>query len=159
MPEEELELDLDLEENKVERRIKQLSEKVKLTAQERDELAKAKEDALAEKDSVSKERDFYKGFSQVASKHSAAAEYQDKIWEKVKQGYEIEDATISVLAKEGKYSAPAVPQAPVERENPTGGSAATALTGGGQKSIGEMNREELRAALLDADSRGEFRNF
>ena len=155
------ELDLELEENdeqeninKVEKRIKSLSEKVKLTSEERDEKAKL----LAERDgqlaNASKERDFYKGFNQVSAKYPGANEYQDKILEKVNAGYDVEDATISILAKEGKYT-PAEPI--VEKERVAGGSAATAMKGGESKSPQEMSQDERRAALLDLEAKGEIK--
>src|SRR3990167_2382550 len=106
MADEELDLELDEQENinKVEKRIKSLSEKVKLTSEERDELKGLNEGLTAEKHTLSKERDFYKGFNQVSAKYPGANEYQDKILEKVNQGYDVEDATISILAKECKYN-------------------------------------------------------
>ena len=62
-------------------------------------------------------------------------------------GYTVEDATVAVLAKEGKLTGMPTPQPPVE--NPAGGSAITNL-GGGEKSLNEMSRDEKRAALVDA---------
>ena len=70
MADEEL-LDFELDDdinNKVERRIKSLSEKVKLTSEERDEkdrILKERDEQLA---NASKERDFFKGFNQVSTK-------------------------------------------------------------------------------------------
>src|SRR3990167_6378974 len=129
---DELDLDLDSTEeqekiNKVEKRIKDLSEKVRLTSTERDDFAKAKEQAEVEKSAALKDVDFYKNFSTVSSKYTGSAEYQDKIKEKVMAGYDLEDATISILAKEGKFT----PQvAPLEKESPAGGSAPTTLKSG-----------------------------
>lgn len=153
------ELDLELEEdqqeniNRVEKRIKSLSEKVKLTSTERDELAKAKETETLARATAEKERDFYKGFNQVSTKYPGASEYQDKILEKVNAGYDVEDATISILAKEGKYT-PAPIQAETGRA--AGGSAATAMAGSDSKSPQEMSQDELRGALLDLEAKGEF---
>lgn len=149
-------LDLELEEeniNKVEKRIKTLSEKVKLTSEERDELAKAKETLEGEKTSLSKERDFYKGFNQISTKYPGASEYQDKILEKVNAGYDVEDATISILAKEGKFT-PA--ETRTETENAAGGSASTTINSG-DKNPQEMTQDERRAKLLDMESRGEIK--
>lgn len=120
-------------------RFKDLSEKVELTAKERDE-ATAK--ALA----AEKEVEFYKGFSKVSSKYEGAADYQDKILEKVNSGYDLEDATISVLAKAGKLQ-----NAPVQRQSPAGGSASTAIQAGDDKPLGEMTRAEKRAALEETE--------
>jgi len=150
-------LDLELEDeqeniNKVELRIKKLSEKVKLTSEERDEkdkLLQEKESLLA---NTSKELEFFKGFSKVSAKYQGANEYQDKIWEKVKSGYDVEDATISILAKEGKYT----PQAPkVERESAAGGSASTSMSDN-EKTAQDMSQDERKAALLALEAKGEF---
>lgn len=153
---EDEELDLNLEEdinNKVEKRIKSLSEKVKLTSGERDELKKLNETLATDKDSISKERDFYKGFNQVSAKYPGANEYQDKILEKVNAGYDVEDATISILAKEGKYT-PTAPK--VETENVAGGSAATTMTGNDAKTPQEMSQDERSAALRELEAKGEL---
>jgi len=156
MADEELDLELDEQENinKVEKRIKSLSEKVKLTSEERDELKGLNDNLTAEKHTLSKERDFYKGFNQVSAKYPGANEYQDKILEKVNAGYEVEDATISILAKEGKFS-PVVPV--VEKETVAGGSASTALKGGEGKSPEEMTQAEREATLKDYEAKGELK--
>ncbi len=120
-----------------EMRLKDLSEKVETTAKERDE-ATAK--ALA----AEKEVEFYKGFSKVSSKYEGAADYQDKILEKVNSGYDLEDATISVLAKAGKLQ-----NAPTARQSPAGGSASTAIQAGDDKPVGEMTTAEKREKLLE----------
>ena len=158
MAEEELDLELDTGQeeniNKVEKRIKSLSEKVKLTSEERDELKGLNDSLTAEKHSLSKERDFYKGFNQVSAKYPGANEYQDKILEKVNAGYDVEDATISILAKEGKYN-PTQPKTEVERA--AGGSAAIAMKGNDDKTPEKMSQDERRAALLDFEAKGEFK--
>lgn len=155
MAEEELDLELEEQDNinKVEKRIKSLSEKVKLTSEERDELAKAKQELEVKNSNISKERDFYKGFNQVSAKYPGASEYQDKILEKVNAGYDVEDATISILAKEGKYT-PTQPKA--ESERAAGGSAATSLKGNDSKTPQEMSQDERRAQLLEMEAKGEF---
>lgn len=149
---DEDELDLELEEeniNRVEKRIKSLSEKVKLTSEERDELKGLNETLNSEKTSLTKERDFFKGFNQVSAKYPGASEYQDKILEKVNAGYDVEDATISILAKEGKYT-PTV----AESESVAGGSAATAMISNDGKNPKEMSQDERRAQLLEIESQG-----
>lgn len=161
MADEEL-LDLDLDQgevpNRTEKRIKDLSEKVKTTATERDDFAKGKADEESKRIAVEKERDFFKNFNTVSSKYQGAADYQDKILEKVKSGYDVEDATISILAKEGKYQPQAAPPPP--KESPAGGSATTTLKSG-EKSLEEMTREEKKAAVQDSLNKGEisFRNL
>lgn len=134
----------------IKNRYQQLSEKVKLTSQEKDELAKAKTALEADKESLSKERDFYKGSSALIAKYPSASEFQDKIWEKVKAGYEIEDATVSVLNKEGKLSAP--PPEPKPRMQVEGGSAPTAFEGEKKPTT----RKEMRNALVELDKQGEL---
>ncbi len=119
-------------------RFKDLSEKVELTAKERDE-------ATAKATALEKENEFYKGFSKVSSKYEGAADHQDKILEKYTAGYDLEDATISVLAKAGKLQ-----NAPT-RQSPAGGSASTAIQAGDDKPISEMTRAEKRAALEEQD--------
>jgi hypothetical protein len=142
--------------NKIEKRISELNKKVILTAKERDDLAKAKEELQLEKDTAIKERDFYAGFADSIAKYPGANEYKEAIKEKVLAGYDPEDATIAVLAKEGKY-APQVQEAQAEvQESPVGGSAVNQMNLKGEKAPQEMNREELRAALVEAEKRGEL---
>lgn len=140
--------------NKVEKRIKDLSEKVRLTASERDDFAKAKAEAEAKVESAQKDVEFFKNFNTMASKYQGATDFQDKIQEKVKAGYELEDATISILAKEGKYTPPPVVQAP--KQSPAGGSATNTIKSGGEKSVGEMTQDERRNFLIEAEKRGDI---
>ena len=154
MAEEDVDIDLDLEgqESKSEIRIKDLSHKVKVTSEERDELNKVKETLEQEKASLSKEVDFFKNFTPLTAKYQGALEYQDQIKEKHLAGYELEDATIAVLAKEGKFTPQAAPPAP--KENPAGGSASNATPG--EKTLQDMNRDELREQLIEAEKRGDI---
>lgn len=154
----ENEIDLNLEQDNEEitrkdNRIKSLSDKVKLTAEERDNLAKEKEEIAQARIQAEKERDFFKGFNTLSSKYQGANEYQDKIWEKVKSGYELEDATIAILAKEGKLQG--APTPPPEKIVAAGGSAATGIADAVEKPPKTMPRDELRAALMEAESKGE----
>lgn len=141
------ELELELEDNDVEKRIKDLSRKVKLTSEERDEKQRLLEERDAQLGTVSKERDFFKDFSGNIAKYPQATEYQDVIKEKVMSGYTVEDATIAVLAKEGKLTQAPTPTVPPA--NPAGGSAPTNVSSG-EKPIEEMSRDEKRAALMEA---------
>ena len=108
--ENELNLDLDQieinEEKKlqVKDRFAKLSEKMTLTAREKEE-AEARLQA-------EKERDFFRDFSQVSSKYPKATEYQAQILEKVDSGYTTEDATLAILAKEGKLQTTMEPVKP-----------------------------------------------
>lgn len=161
MAEDDL-LDLELDDstpqdennNKVEKRIKDLSGKVKTTAEERDAERVKSQQLETEKAVALKDAEFYKNFNATASKYQGAADYQDKIKELTDKGYELEDATISILAKEGKYTPPPTPQPP--RESPAGGSAPTQLKTGGAKTVGEMTQEERRAELMEAEKRGDI---
>ena len=139
---------------KVEKRIKDLSEKVKLTSEERDE----KERLLQERDikisGLEKERDFLNSFGDAMAKYPDAISYKDKIKEKVLKGYSMEDAINSTLILEGKYNPPVKPE--VSSENPAGGSAATQPITGGEKPISELTREEKRVKLLEAEQRGDI---
>ena len=148
------ELEVQAEEKlKVKNRFQTLSEKVILTSKERDEaIAKAQAESEA-KLTAEKERDFFKEFSANVSKYPQAAEYQDKILEKVKGGYTPEDAMVAVLAKEGKLNvtseAPQAPSLQVE-----GGSAPTSFEG--NKTLSQMTPEEKFAALKEAESSGDL---
>lgn len=139
------------EQLKAKNRFEQLSEKVILTSKEKDAEIEARKKVESERDSISKERDFYKDFSANVPKYPGASEYQDKILEKVKLGYSTEDAMVSVLAKEGKLPSQPVQQPHVQVE---GGSAANVSSGG--KSVRDMTLAEKRAALTEADNNGDL---
>lgn len=155
------ELDLDLTEgqeeiNREKSRNKGLSEKVIQTAKERDEATALATKEAAEKATALKDVEFYKNFSTVASKYQGANEYQDQIREKVALGLDVEDATMLVLTKEGKYTpAPVAVEAP-RRESPAGGSAVNAIKSGGEKSASEMTQAERRTQLMEAERRGDL---
>ena len=138
-------------ENKVEKRIKQLSNKVKLTSNERDEYAKLNKNLETERDTAKKEVEFYSSLSETTDKYPAAKEYKDKIKEKVLAGYTVEDATVSILAKEGKLGA----SQPVV-DNPAGGSATNLPISGEPKPLNDMSREEKRGEVLKAMDRGDI---
>jgi chromosome condensin MukBEF ATPase and DNA-binding subunit MukB len=155
---DELELDLneDNQEEIISRkdsRIKSLSDKVKTTSEERDALAKEKEELRSKAEAAQKDADFFKGFNTLSSKYQGATEYQEKIREKVMSGYDLEDATISILAKEGKYTPPAPT---MERESAAGGSAVTNMKGGDDKTPDKMSQAERLAALKEMESKGEL---
>lgn len=157
---DELELDLELEDqninnNRSEERIRNLSSKARTFAEERDAAKAAFDTAEAEKATLQKERDFFESFSDTASKFPGASEHKDAIKEKVLAGYSVEDATVSVLNAEGKLT-PSVEKAP-EPQAVAGGSAPTALPqAGGNKTLGEMSREEKRTEVMGAIARGDI---
>src|SRR3990167_4915397 len=146
-------LDKEIEgENRVEKRIKDLSEKVRLAAEERDAGKRKLEEESTRASGLQKEVEFLNSFGDQLSKHPDASPFRDKIKEKVLKGYSIEDATISTLASEGKLS-----PKEVQIDNVAGGSAAVnqPITGV-QKTVSEMSRDEKRAKLLEAEQRGDL---
>ena len=149
------ELDSEIEkDNRVEKRIKDLSEKVRLTSEERDEQKRI----LGERDSkiaeLERENSFNSGFADVLANHSAAKDHKDDIKAKVLSGYSIEDATFAVLGKAGKLGIPT--PLPLKVENPAGGSAINQPITGGDKKLNELSRDEKRAKLLEAEARGDI---
>lgn len=154
---DELELDFDLEEdpniNRTEERIRNLSSKVKAGAAETASEREARAAAEARADAAEKRAEFLDSFTGLAGKYPNATEHRDAIQEKVLAGYTVEDATVSVLNANGQL----MPQAEIAPEmgSQAGGSAATQLPTG-DRPVSGMTREEKRAALLEADSRGEI---
>lgn len=152
-------LDQDIEkQTKVEKRIRDLSEKVELTSKERDEL----KGLSAEKDTkiagLEKERDFLNSFGDSVAKYPQASSYRDAIKEKVLSGYSVEDATVTVLVKEGKMSFD--PPKPKEqpKESPAGFAGGSAINqpAMGEKPVSQMSQAERRAALVEAEARGDL---
>ncbi len=150
-------LEMQVEEKlKVKNRFEKLSEKVITVGKEKDAEIEARKRVENERDSLSKERDFFRDFSKNVTKYPSATDYQDKILEKVRGGYSTEDAMVSVLAKEGKLnaSAPAVQNQQSHNISVEGGSAPTNFEG--TKSIKDMTVAEKLAALSDADKSGDL---
>ncbi len=134
------------------KRITDLSGKVKTASEERDAEKAAREKAETEKAEVARERDFYQGFSDVVSENPQAKDHKDDILAKVKSGYTVADATYAVLGPLGKIPAPKV-----ETQSIAGGSAVTTPPqGGATKAVSEMTRDEKRAALVEAEGRGDI---
>lgn len=122
------------EPNRAEERIKQLSDKVELTSKERDELKTLNE-------TTTRERDFYKGYSEIISTQPNAKDHRDEIKEKVLKGYSVQDATFAVLGALGKMGTQTTPP------QVAGGSATTAMPQGGQKEVKDMTQTERREQL------------
>lgn len=155
---EELELDLSENEeqtiNRSAERIKDLSSKVKNTAQERDtERAKAEAEA-ARAATAEQERDFFKEFSTLTTKYPGSSEYQDKILEKVKAGYSPEDAAVSVLNAEGKFNPTQENVQPIA--GPAAGGSASTVIPQSERSPDNMTQAERREALQAASDSGEL---
>lgn len=146
------ELVLEQDTNKTQDRIRNLSSKVKTTADERDQAKAAAEAADTARLAAEKERDFYASFSDQTSKYASASEHKDEIKEKVLAGYSVEDATVAVLNKAGKL----VPQAAPPPAPAAGGSAPTILPEGGSKTLADMSKEERKEELLKAIERGDI---
>ncbi len=108
----------------VRNRFQQLANDKRDLSQKLEVEAKAKTEAEAKLASFEKETNFYKTFNTLSAKYPEAVNFQDKILEKVNQGYDQEDATVAVLNKEGKLGGVAQPIAPI-RQNAEGGSAIT----------------------------------
>lgn len=156
---DELELDLDTQDNeeiitRKDKRIKSLSEKYESSEKEKASLAEAKAKAEADLAEAKKEADFFKIFNQVSAKYQGAGEYQDKIREKANLGLDVEEATMLVLTKEGKYIPPTQP---LIRNNPAGGSASIGITDNVEKSYDKMSRGELTEQIRELEAKGEFK--
>lgn len=154
------ELELDLDENNQEeiinrnkKKINSLSEKLGTSEKEKADLAQAKAEAEAKAEAAQKDADFYKGFNAVSAKpeYQGASEFQDKIREKANLGLNIEEATMLVMTKEGKYTPPTQP---LVRESAAGGSASTGIADSVEKSAKEMSKTDLRSALQELESKG-----
>lgn len=136
----------------VEQRIIDLSSKVKDTAQERDNERIAREAAEAKTKEGERKIEFLSGFADVVAGNPAAKDFKTDIESKVMGGYSLEDATYAVLGKAGKLPPPIV-----ETQHFAGGSAViTPPQGGATKSVSEMTREEKRAAIIEAEKRGDI---
>lgn len=133
------------EPNPVEDRIKDLSSKVKTASDERDAEKTRADTEMAKATELTRERDFYQGFTDVVATNPAAKDHKDDILAKVKSGYTVKDATWAVLGEAGKLG-----QMKTEEKQVTGGSATTTITQNSQKSPSEMTQEERRAALADS---------
>lgn len=136
-----------------EKRIKQLSEKVRITSEERDEKDRLLAEKGTENTEIARERDFYQGFSDVVATNPAAKDHKDEILSKVKSGYTVEDATFAVLGKAGKLNQTVER---VDTQHIAGGSAGITPPQGGNKSVNEMSRDEKRQALIEAQDRGDI---
>ncbi len=156
--EDDLNVDLDQIENNADKqlqaknRFQQLANDKRTLAQEKEVLEAKNKEIEAKSLQLEKQAEFYKTFNQVSSKYPEATNYQDKIKEKVEQGYDLEDATVSVLNKEGKLSGG--PITPV-RPQAEGGSAVTNVSEG-DKSLNEMSMGDKLEALKELERSGEL---
>lgn len=141
-------------EDKSDNRLRNLANKVRTVAEERDAALKEKQLQQEEIQKTKREVEFYKGLGAIATQNPAVLEYQEQIMDKVvNNGYSIEDAAVSILVKENKYQPPMSNPQPIV-ESPAGGTSPNAFRGGGEKSVGDMTQEERRNALLQAEADG-----
>lgn len=131
------------EPSEAEKRIKQLSGKVKEEAEAKETERKAREEAEAKAIAAQKETEFYKNFSTISGKYSGAADHIDEIKAKVMAGYDIEDAAIAVTSR-AQAAQPVVEQTPI-----AGGSAVTNTPQSSEKGTNEMSTDEKRKILED----------
>lgn len=129
--------------NPTEKRIKALSGDLKQAATERDT-------AVLERDAAIKKAAFAEGFVDIVTANPAAKDHKADIEAKVLAGYTVQDATYAVLGPIGKLGTQ-LSSAPI-----TGGSAPTIIPNQGIKPVNEMSREELKAAMLDAQNKGDL---
>ena len=132
-------------------RFKKLTEKVGEAEKKAQDALKEKAEIETAKATVEKERDFFSSFADATGNYPEAKNYKDAIKEKVMSGYTVEDATVSILAKEGKlnnYTPPA------RTESPAGGSATNQLKSDSYKTLGEMTKAEKRAELQKMEDEG-----
>ena len=138
--------------SEAEKRIKQLSEKVGLSAKELDEKNKLIEESTAKIATLERENSFNEGFADTVATTPQAKEFKEDIKAKVLSGYSLEDATYAVLGKAGKLN-----QASRENlESPAGGSATTTVSQPSNKSIKEMTPDERAQAVKEAAEKGDI---
>lgn len=126
------------------KRITQLSEKVRTTSEERDEKARLLDESVTKIATLERENAFNSGFVDVLSIHSAAKDHKDDIKAKVLAGMSVEDATFAVLGKAGKLGAS---QSQNTVNQVAGGSSPTTQTANAEKSVKEMTQDERRSQL------------
>ncbi len=160
---DELDLDLSQEEepiNRAQKRIESLTSKTKEAYQERDAAAAKAAEAEQARAAAEKRAEFLESFTDVTTRYQAAPEFRDAIQEKVlNSGYTVEDATVAVLAANGRFTPPQVEEQPNVQPMTSGGSAPITDLSGGNRGVSDMTQAERRAALMDADARGDLRQI
>lgn len=137
----------------VKNRFQQLANDKREIAQQKEAEAKARAEAEARAKEAEMKAEFYKNFNSVSSKYPEAANFQDQILERVSKGIDMEEATLGILAKEGKFGAPA--PAPMPTPSPEGGSALNTIPDG-PKDLADMSQNEMFDALREAEKNGEL---
>lgn len=136
----------------VKNRFQKLSTQVIEEKAKVEQISKEKDAAEAKAAEIAKENEFYKSFSSHSAKYPNAIQHQDKILEKVKAGYETEDAILAVLGKEGQQSA----GQPAPRSISAEGGSSINIVSDGEKSLDNMSRAEKLSALEDMEKSGEL---
>lgn len=145
------ELEATLEQpSEAEKRIKQLSDKVKTEAEGKAAAEVARQDAESKTQVAERKVAFLEGFSDIVSDNPAAKEFKAEMEEKVLGGMSLEDAKFVVLGKAGKLNQS------VQIDSPAGGSASTTVLQKTDKPPKEMKSDELRTALEDAVKKGDI---
>lgn len=145
------ELDATLEQpSEAEKRIKQLSTKTREAEEAKTAAETAKQASDTRAETAERKAAFLESFSDIVSENPAAKEFKAAMEEKVLGGMSIEDAKFVVLGKAGKLS-----QA-TQIDSPAGGSATTTVTQKVDKSPKDMKSDELRAALEEAEKKGDI---
>lgn len=130
------------EPSEAEKRIKQLSGKVKEQAEAAEAAQKATAEAQEKATAAEKKAQFLEGFSDAVAENPAVREFKSDIEAKVMSGYSMEDATYAVLGKAGKLNSQAETS-----YSPAGGSATTNVSSAPEKALGDMTQQERRAEL------------
>lgn len=149
------ELDTELNQpSESEKRIRQLSGKVKEEAELRAAADTARAAAEAKAAEADKKAAFAEGFADVLSANPAAKDHRADIQAKVMAGQSVQDAMYAVLGPLGKIAAATVPVPEVQ--SPAGGSASFAPPQGGAQDPQKMTQIERLAALKEAEARGDL---
>lgn len=135
--------------NAVEERVRNTIAAKKEAEAKAEEAQKKASEALEKVAQMEKETKFLNSFADSATKFPGIGEYKDKIKEKVLSGYTFDDAAVSILVSEGKYTPPEKPKDIV-----AGGSASNQITNNAQKSVTEMSKDEKWAALKEEERKG-----
>lgn len=133
------------EPSEAQKRITQLSDKVRVASEERDAEKAARESLEAKVVEAERKAAFSDGFSDILSENPAAKDFKADIQAKVMSGYTVEDAAFAVLGKAGKLG-PQVAPTPSASEV-AGGSATVTAPQNGDKPISDMSQSERRAKL------------
>lgn len=134
------------EPSEAQKRITQLSDKVRTTSEERDEKNRLLKESTEKIATLERENTFNSGFVDVLSTHTAAKDHRDDIKAKVlSTGMSVEDAAYAVLGKAGKLGG-------THTSNPTHQVAGSTTAPNnpqisGEKKVAEMTQAERRDAL------------